>query len=107
MGQSIHEFNIHAINTGELKAPPRLWYWMFFAGPTLLLLAGLVVLELRVAAASTLLYPLALFGMGALPIYTAHIFVLPALDFMSKKFPSRDFPALSSRLWRLVRIACW
>lgn len=85
LGQSIHEFNIHAINTGELKAPPRLWYWMFFAGPTLLLLAGLVFLELRVAAASTLLYPVALFGMGALPIYTAHIFVLPALDFMSTK----------------------
>ncbi len=91
LGQSIHEFNVHAINTGELKAPPRLWYWMFFAGPTILLLAWLVALELRVTAASKFLYPLALFGMGALPIYAAHLFVLPALDFISKKFPIEGF----------------
>jgi hypothetical protein len=74
-----NEFDVHAIVAGYLKTPPRLWYWMFFAGPTLLLLAGLVALELHVVAVSKLLYPLALYGMGALPIYTVHTFVLPIL----------------------------
>ena len=52
---------------------------MFFAGPVLLLLAGLIALELHAADLSKLLYPLALFGMGALPIYTVHTFVIPLL----------------------------
>ena len=45
LGQWVNEFDVHAINTGDLKAPPRLWYWMFFAGPTFLMLAGLVLLS--------------------------------------------------------------
>ena len=91
LGQWVGEFDIHAINTGELKSPPRLWYWLFFAGPTLLILAGLVALELRVPAVSDFLYPLALFGIGALSIYTAHTFVLPALDLVSTKIPIEGY----------------
>ena len=91
LGQWVNEFDIHAINTGELKAPPRVWYWMFFAGPTFLMLAGLVTVELRVPVLSKFFYPLALFGIGALPIYTAHIFVLPALGFLSTMFAIEGF----------------
>ena len=84
LGQWQHEFDVHDIVTGILKAPPRIWYFMFFAGPTLILLAGLVALELRLPVLSRLLYPLALFGMGTLPIYTAHSFVLPALKLLDR-----------------------
>jgi len=73
------EFDVHAIVDGSLRAPLRLWYWMFFAGPTLLLFAGLVALEQRSLASSKFMYSLALFGMGALPIYAGHTFVLPML----------------------------
>jgi hypothetical protein len=82
LGVWVHEFDVRAIVDGVFKAPPRVWYWMFFAGPVLLVLAGLVAIELHVATLSKLLYPLALFGMGALPIYTVHTFVIPMLKLL-------------------------
>jgi len=91
LGHFLMEFDIHAINTGELRAPPRLWYWTFFAGPTLLLLVCLIVLERRAPVISRLLYPLSLFGMGALPIYAAHVFVRPAFDIFDVVVPIEGY----------------
>jgi hypothetical protein len=78
-GRWTAEFDVHEIALGTVKAPPRPWYWMFFGGLALLVLLGLVVLETSVRRTRQWLYPLSLFGQGALPIYTGHVFVLPLL----------------------------
>jgi uncharacterized membrane protein len=84
VGRWIAEFDLQAIVLGAVKAPPRPWYWMFFGGPALLALLGLVVLETSVRRTRQWLYPLSLFGQGALPIYTAHAFVLPLLALLDR-----------------------
>ena len=79
------EFSLHNIVQGDIKAPPRVWYWLFFAGPALLLLGGFILLDLKLNEyGSRLTYPLALFGQASLPIYTAHSFVLPALNWLDQ-----------------------
>jgi Heparan-alpha-glucosaminide N-acetyltransferase, catalytic len=84
IGRWTDEFDFHAIVLGTVKAPPRTWYWMFFGGPALLALLGLVALETSVRRARQWLYPLSLFGQGALPIYTAHAYVLPLLALLDQ-----------------------
>lgn len=77
--------SLHAIVSGVVKTPPRVWYWLFFAGPAFLLLAGFIMLGLKLGAREKrLTYPLALFGQASLPIYTAHTFVLPALNWLDR-----------------------
>jgi OpgC protein len=84
IGRWTAEFDVQAIVLGTVKAPPRPWYWMFFGGPALLALLGLVALETSVRRTRQWLYPLSLFGQGALPIYTAHAFVLPLLALLDR-----------------------
>jgi hypothetical protein len=79
IGTWTKEFELHAIVSGTVKAPPRVWYWMFFAGPALIGLVLLVWIEVYLPHSQRWLYPISLFGQGALPIYTAHAFVLPLL----------------------------
>lgn len=83
IGRWYGEFSLAAIVAGTVKTPPRLWYWLFFAGPALLALSAFTVLGLRGGElVRQLLYPLALFGQASLPIYTAHTFVLPSLNWL-------------------------
>ncbi|MDG4554674.1 MAG: heparan-alpha-glucosaminide N-acetyltransferase domain-containing protein [Candidatus Competibacter sp.] len=85
LGLASGELSLHAIVSGTVKTPPRVWYWLFFAGPAFLLLSGFVVLGLQMGAREKkLTYPLALFGQASLPIYTAHTFVLPALNWLDR-----------------------
>jgi hypothetical protein len=79
LGYCAGELDLSIIVSGMLKSPPRIWYWMFSSGPALASLLGLVVLEKTSEDARRALYPLSLFGQGALPIYTASAFLLPAL----------------------------
>jgi len=79
LGYYAGELDLRALVSGALKSPPRVWYWMFFSGPALAMLLGLVALEVRSKPARNPFTPLGLFGQGALPIYTAHAFILPAL----------------------------
>ena len=77
------ELSLHVIVAGTAKAPPRVWYWLFFAGPGLLMLSGFILLGLHLGAREKkVTYLLALFGQASLPIYTAHSFVLPALNWL-------------------------
>lgn len=85
LGLASGELSLHSIVAGVVKAPPRVWYWLFFAGPAFLLLAGFIMLGLQLGAREKrLTYPLALFGQASLPIYTAHTFVLPALNWLDR-----------------------
>ncbi|MGB5064416.1 MAG: heparan-alpha-glucosaminide N-acetyltransferase domain-containing protein [Candidatus Competibacter sp.] len=85
LGLASGELSLHAIVSGVVKTPPRVWYWLFFAGPAFLLLAGFIMLGLKLGAREKrLTYPLALFGQASLPIYTAHTFVLPALNWLDR-----------------------
>jgi hypothetical protein len=84
IGELSGEFDIQAMIAGTVKAPPRIWYWMFFAGPALLALVLLVAIELHAKIVQRWLYPLALVGRAALPIFTAHVFVLPGLALLDR-----------------------
>ena len=85
LGVATGEFSLHNIVLGAIKAPPRVWYWLFFGGAALLLLIGFILLGLRLGAREKkLTYPIALFGQASLPIYTAHTFVLPLLNWLDR-----------------------
>ncbi|MBI4558705.1 MAG: OpgC domain-containing protein [Candidatus Hydrogenedentes bacterium] len=78
-GTVLGEYNTKDIIDGALKAPPRPWYFLFFAGFTVLLLATLGLAEYYLAFLQRIRYPVCLFGQASLPIFTGHVFVLPAL----------------------------
>ena len=85
LGVATGEFSLHNIVLGAIKAPPRVWYWLFFGGAALLLLIGFILLSLRLGTREKkLTYPIALFGQASLPIYTAHTFVLPLLNWLDR-----------------------
>ena len=85
LGVATGEFSLHNIVLGAIKAPPRVWYWLFFGGAALLLLIGFILLGLKLGAREKkLTYPIALFGQASLPIYTAHTFVLPLLNWLDR-----------------------
>lgn len=87
LGQWSGELSLHTIVAGTAKAPPRVWYWLFFAGPALLLLSGFILLGFKLGGREKkLTYPVALFGQASLPIYTAHTFVLPGLGWLDRLF---------------------
>lgn len=83
LGLASDELSLSAIVSGTVKTPPRVWYWLFFAGLVFLLLAAFIVLGLELSTyGKKLISPLALFGQASLPIYTAHTFVLPVLHWL-------------------------
>jgi len=89
LGIYFQEFSIHNVVVGDIKAPPRLWYWLFFSGPTLLVLLLFVIIDLRPKSlAERATYPLAIFGQGSLIIYTGHSFVLPMINWLDVIYPT-------------------
>ena len=83
LGLASGELSLYAIVSGTVKTPPRVWYWLFFAGLAFLLLTGFIALGLKLGTqGKRLISPLALFGQASLPIYTAHTFVLPILHWL-------------------------
>lgn len=61
----------------------------------LLLLIGFILLGLKLGACEKkITYPIALFGQASLPIYTAHTFVLPALNWLGHLFVVEDVPRI-------------
>jgi len=86
-GVGIGEFQVDQIITGSLKAPPRPWYFMYFGGMTLVLLAFLGWLDQVWSKYAILTYPLVLFGQTALVIFTSHMWVLPTVRWLSFVWP--------------------
>ena len=78
-GWSVGEYDPARILSGELRVPPRGWYFLHIGGAGLALVPALELVPRLVRPLRPSAYLLALFGQGALVIYTAHAFVLPAL----------------------------
>jgi uncharacterized membrane protein YcfT len=67
------------IFSGELRTPPRAWYFLHFGGCGLALIPALELLTRALRALRPAAALLALFGQAGLVIYTGHSFALPIL----------------------------
>jgi hypothetical protein len=73
--------------SGELRTPPRAWYFLHIGGMGLALIP---ILELLTRVAWTprpAAYLVALFGQSGLTVYTGHAFVLPGLALADRLVP--------------------
>ena len=79
-GWFLGEYDLARIIAGEMKIPPRPWYFLHFGSLAVVLLAGLEFLSRGVRVLSWPMYILALCGQVSLVLYTGHLFVLPFLE---------------------------
>jgi hypothetical protein len=86
-GMAAGEYEIDRIVSGELKVPSRPWYYLHFGALALVAISGLELLTRGVKWLWRPGYALALFGQTALVIFTAHMFVLPALELADQFVP--------------------
>jgi Heparan-alpha-glucosaminide N-acetyltransferase, catalytic len=87
------EFEPARIISGELRIPPRVWYFMHFGG---IALAAIPILEFltRLKPLRGFGYLLALFGQTSLLLFAGNQFVLPAIDLI-------DHVAELRGIWRV------
>jgi hypothetical protein len=97
-GWAVGEYDPARILSGELRVPPRAWYFLHIGGVGLALIPALELLTRAVRPARPAAYLLALFGQGALVIYTGHAFVLPALAVADEFVPLRGAGRVAAAL---------
>lgn len=72
---------------GDLRTPPRAWYFLHVGGVGLALIPALELATRALHPLRRAAYLLALFGQEALVIFTGHVFVLPALALADQIVP--------------------
>ena len=86
-GWAAGEYDPARLLSGELRTPPRAWYFLHIGGMGLALIP---ILELLTRVAWTprpAAYLVALFGQSGLTVYTGHAFVLPGLALADRLVP--------------------
>lgn len=91
LGIYVNELELHAIASASVKSPPRLWYWMLFSGLGVLVFCGLMIVNARRPKFSSFLYPLTLFGQGALPLFVCAALLANSHDFLESIGVRGDF----------------
>lgn len=87
LAQAVGELSVAGIASGDMKAPPRIWYYLLYGGATIgvIGLAGLA--EVKWLTIRRLVYPVGLLGQAALPIYVSHFYAQPFAQFLEQQAP--------------------
>lgn len=86
-GITLGQLTLSDIVRGTYKAPPRAWYFLFFGGFAVILVALLALSQSQLKKfVPQGTYILGLFGQCALPIYVGQAFVLPVLNWLDAFF---------------------
>jgi len=86
-GWAVGEYDPARILSGDLRVPARAWYFLHLGGAGLTLIPAMELLTRAVPPLRPVGYLLALFGQGALVIYTGHALVLPGLALADEFVP--------------------
>jgi hypothetical protein len=86
-GWAAGEYDPPRILSGELRTPPRAWYFLHIGGIGLALVPALELATRSARTLRPLAAMLARFGQVGLVIYTGHTFVLPALALADRVIP--------------------
>jgi hypothetical protein len=86
-GWAAGEYDPARLLTGELRTPPRAWYFLHIGGMGLALVPALELLTRSVKSVRPAADLLALFGQVGLVVYTGHVFVLPGLALADRVVP--------------------
>jgi hypothetical protein len=86
-GCAAGEYDPARLLSGELRTPPRAWYFLHIGGIGLALVPALELLTRSATALRPATNLLALFGQAGLVIYTGHVFVLPGLALADRVVP--------------------
>jgi len=86
-GWAAGEYDPAGFLSGDLRTPPRAWYFLHVGGVGLALVPALELLTRSTTAVRPAAYGLALFGQAGLVIYTGHVFVLPGLALTDRVLP--------------------
>ena len=86
-GWAAGEYDPARLLSGELRTPPRAWYFLHIGGIGLALVPSLELLTRAARVLRPAAYVLALFGQCGLTVYTGHAFVLPGLAVVDRLVP--------------------
>jgi hypothetical protein len=86
-GWAAGEYDPGRLLAGDLRTPPRAWYFLHVGGVGLALVPALELASRALRPLRPAAYLLALFGQAGLVIYTGHSFVLPALAAADRLVP--------------------
>lgn len=95
-GVLFNELTVRKVVDGAVKAPPHMWYFLFFGGFALVMVGLLALAQPWMHRhMSRAMYVLALIGQSALFIYVGQGFVLPALGWLDAIVNIEGF-------WRII-----
>jgi len=95
-GVWFNELTVRKVVDGAVKAPPHMWYFLFFGGFALVMIGLLALAQPWMHRhMSRTMYVLALFGQSALFIYVGQGFVLPMLGWLDGVVNIEGF-------WRII-----
>jgi hypothetical protein len=86
-GLAAGEYEPGPFLAGELRTPPRAWYFLHVGGVGLALVPLYELCTRALGPLRPLAYGFALFGQAGLLIYTGHVFVLPGLALVDRLTP--------------------
>lgn len=84
IGNRVGEMTLEGFASGRIKIPPRVWYWCFFGGASVIIFSVLMYLHEVVPGFAKFMRPVALFGMSSLAIFTSHTWVLPLVNWFDR-----------------------
>jgi len=97
-GWAAGEYDPARLLSGDLRTPPRAWYFLHIGGVGLALVPTLELLTRAVRGLRPAAYLLALFGQAGLTVYTGHTFVLPGLALADRFVPLHGAARLAAAL---------
>jgi hypothetical protein len=86
-GLAAGEYELDPFLAGELRTPPRAWYFLHLGGVGLALIPLYELTTRALGPLRPLAYGFALFGQAGLVVYTGHVFVLPGLALADRFTP--------------------
>jgi len=87
LAQAVGELSVAGIASGDMKAPPRIWYYLLYGGATICVVGVAGLAEIQWQTVRRLVYPVGLLGQAALPIYVSHFYAQPLAQFLERRAP--------------------
>ena len=86
-GGAAGDYDLGPFLAGDLRTPPRAWYFLHVGGAGLALIPLYELTTRALGPLRPLAYVFALFGQAGLVIFTGHVFVLPGLALADRVVP--------------------
>jgi Heparan-alpha-glucosaminide N-acetyltransferase, catalytic len=101
-GWIVGEYDLARLLAGDLRTPPRAWYFLHIGGFGLALIPALELTTRTFRSLRPAAYLLALFGQVGLIIFTGHVFILPGLAVADRYVPLHGAARVATALLPLV-----